>query len=417
MTNPPDTTRREGSWPQGVTLALQGILPTMGVMLLVPVVPLLMREFGHLPAAPYLVPSLLTVPALCIALFSVAAGYLGDKFGHRRVLLSGLACYAVAGVAPFFLSAFPAILASRVLLGLCEAAIITLSATLIGEYFTGKQRDRWLGLTATAASLAAIVFAGISGILGDALGWRGPVLVYALSIFFIPAMLRLTWEPATRQKTAEEAQERFPWRHMAAVAATTLAGSILFYSITVQQGAALAALGLERARSIGFLTALTSVGVPVGTLLFVRLTRLSTPTLLAFAFSLLGLSFVGISQADDYQTFAAAAFVGLLGAGVLLPTLLTWTARGLPHGVRGRGMGMFQSVFALGQFGSGLLIPAISRNVTGDIPSAFGLLGLAALALALAAGMAWAKKPPEQRTGGLEISSSNAQRASADGRP
>jgi MFS family permease len=355
-----------------------------------------MREYGDIAGASYLVPSLLTVPALCIALFAVAAGFLGDKLGHRRVLIAALCFYGLTGVAPVLLTNFYPILASRALLGLCEAAIITLSATLIGDYFRGSDRDRWLGFIATTASLSAVVFAGISGVLGDAMGWRGPVLVYGLAVLFIPAMLLLTWEPEPRQSETSTETEAFPWRHMAGVVATTLAGGILFYSVTVQQGMALASLGIERPSSIGFLSALTSLGVPIGTLVFVRLSHLRTAALLAGEFLLFGLAFLGISQATSYEWFAIAAFAGLLAAGMLLPTLITWTMRGLSHSVRGRGTGMFQSTFALGQFASGLVIPALAQNVTGSVLGAFGLLGIVALGIAIIAAVFRTIKPTQE---------------------
>ncbi len=72
---------RTAGWPQGLLLALQAVLPTMGAMMLVPVVPLLLKEYGATPGASYLIPAILTVPALCIALFAPAAGWLGDRLG------------------------------------------------------------------------------------------------------------------------------------------------------------------------------------------------------------------------------------------------------------------------------------------------------------------------------------------------
>lgn len=378
-----DGERRAG-WPQGITLAAQSMLPTMGVMLLVPVLPLLMREYGEIPGASYLIPSLLTVPALCIALFSTLAGFLGDKLGRRRILVVALGVYAAAGVAPFLLTGFPEILASRIVLGLCEAAIITLSATLMGDYFSGVRRDRWLGLSATFASVSAIAFAGLGGVLGEALGWRGPVLVYIMALAFVPAMLFLTWEPSQAALKHDGPVESgaFPWRHMAAVAAATFVGAIFFFSLTVQQGVALSALGLEGPQSIGLLSALASFGVPIGTLIFLRLSQVRTTTLLAVEFLLMGGAFVGISQATGFAWFTCAAFTGLVGAGMMLPTLLTWTIRGLSTAVRGRGTGVFQSTFALGQFASGLVISALVEHVTHDVLAAFGVLGVIGILLA-----------------------------------
>jgi predicted MFS family arabinose efflux permease len=387
--------QRRAAWPQGVLLASHGVLPTMGVMLLVPVLPLLMREFASVGRADYLVPLLLTAPALGIALLSIPAGFLGDRFGHRRVLMSALAFYSLTGIAPFLLSDFNAIFISRLLLGVWEAAIITLSAALIGDLFVGRERDRWLSVTSTMASLSAIVFAAVAGFIGSALGWRGPILVYGCALFFLPAMLLLTWNPASERAAssaqAREKDEAFPWLHMLSVGAVTICGSVIFYSLTVQQGLALVALGIERPSDIGISAAFVSLGVPIGTLLFIPLRRYSTRLLLTGEFFLLSIALGGISQASDAPTFALAALVGSIGAGLLLPTLITWTIGGLPPAFLGRGTGVFQSTFALGQFASALVIPFFAK-LTASTLLAFGLLGLFSLVFAIIGLVGWIKR-------------------------
>jgi hypothetical protein len=67
---------------------------------------------------------------------------------------------------------------------------------------------------------------------------------------------------------------------------------------------------------------------------------------------------------------------------MILPTLLTWATRGLPFEIRARGMGFWQSAFALGQFACGLLVPLIGKSVGGILPT-FQVIGLASLAAAL----------------------------------
>lgn len=53
----------------GVILLITSVMPVMAIISLVPVLPLLMREFGAMPGAGMLVPIMMTVPALCVALF------------------------------------------------------------------------------------------------------------------------------------------------------------------------------------------------------------------------------------------------------------------------------------------------------------------------------------------------------------
>lgn len=378
---------RQARWPQGMILAAQSIFPTMGTLLLVPVIPLLFRQFGTIANADYWIPVLLTVPALCIALLSPVAGWSGDRFGRRPILLGALMVYGFAGIAPVLLDSFQAILVSRVLLGICEAVIITLSATMIGDHFEGKARERWLAVISTIASLSAIVFLGAAGLLGNALGWRGPFWLYALSLLFVPAMLLLTWErkPASAPPVTgcRSGPAQFPWRHMAITAVTTLFGSTLFYGLVMQQGLALAALGLTDPARIGLLTSFASLGSPIGTVAFWRISTWPAARLLTLEFLLIGAAYVAIGWIGTDVEFAIAAFIGLFGCGLLLPTLITWTMRSLPHDVRGRGTGIFQSVFAFGQFATGLLLPFLTHQLTGNLLASFAAVGLVAIAIGL----------------------------------
>lgn len=368
---------RQAGLPQGLTLVVQSILPTMGALLLVPVAPLIAQEYRGLVNLDYWIPALLTVPALCIALFSIPSGFLGDRLGRRNILIAALALYGAVGIAPLFLTSFAAVFASRVALGVCEAAIITLSATLIGDYFQGAQRDRWLALISTVASLSAAIFLAVSGVIGAHFGWRGPTAIYALSLLIVPAMLLFTWEPS-RHHAEASATVPFPWKHMLLTSAVTLFGSVMFYTVVVQQGLALEALGTVDPARIGMLSAIASLANPLGTLLFWRVSHLRPGILLTAEFLALGICYILMGSAETDVQFAAAAAAALLACGFLLPTMISWTMRGLPFSIRARGVGIFQCVFALGQFGSGLIVTFLSHQLSGILPG-FAALGACSL--------------------------------------
>jgi predicted MFS family arabinose efflux permease len=373
--------KRIASWPQGLILAGQAILPTMGPLLLVPAVPLLFDAFGTMPNATFWIPMLLTVPALCIALFAIPAGWLGDRIGRRRTLMIALLFYGIAGTAPLFLSGFAAIFASRVLLGLAEAVIITLSATMIGDYFQGVQRARWLAMISTIATFSAVLLLLIGGALGAEFGWRGPFAVYGISLLILPLMLLFTWEPSPAEHVVQIAEPPaiFPRRHLILSAAVTLFGSSLFYTLAVQQSLGLTDLGVRDPARIGLLSALASLANPVGTLVFRRFAAAATWRLLTAAFVILGVALLWMATARSDVIFAAAAGLGLFGAGILMPTLITWTMRELPFIYRGIGTGIFQSAFAFGQFASTLLMAVLVGKLTGSALAAFGIIGAGAL--------------------------------------
>jgi MFS family permease len=104
-------------------LMFMSCLPVLGAVLLAPVLPSMEQHFARTPNATTLVPVTLTVPALMIGLLAPFAGSIVDRFGRKRLLVGALVTYALFGTAPLYLDGLPAIVLSRVGVGITEAAI------------------------------------------------------------------------------------------------------------------------------------------------------------------------------------------------------------------------------------------------------------------------------------------------------
>ena len=370
---------------QGVILLLPVTLAVMGIAVLVPVVPQLMAHFQGVPNYQYLIQGgVLTMPALCITLFSPLAGWLADRFGRRRILIASMVAYSLFGIAPALLDNLLAIVGSRVGVGLCEAVVMTVSTTLISDYFKGPARERWLASQTAVASLSSLALITLGGLLGSAYGWRGPFGVYLFSVILAIGVWRFTWEPPAEEKPAEQPAALFPWARMCGICAITLFASVMFYTIQTQSSLALNTLGVEDPARLGALTAVASLGVPLGTFVFRVLSRLHVGVLLSVEFVVIGAGFVLMGRAGDAQHFVAAAAFNQLGCGMILPTLLTWATRGLAFEIRGRGNGLWQATFAVGQFLSGLIVTFLGEHVGGLLP-AFIALGVANIVVAVLA--------------------------------
>ncbi len=379
---------RIGDWRTGTALLLPITLTTMAVVLLAPVMPQLMQAFSGVSGHEYWVPMILTVPSLCVALLCPFAGMLADYFGRRSLLLAALAVYAVVGIAPVFLQTLPQILLSRVGVGVAEALIYVLSTTMIGDYYSGPARDHWLAGQTAFASVSALLFFNIGGVLGEA-GWRTPFWVYLSAMGMFALVLAFTWEPAA-DEAAEEAERAphasswrgFPWAMTALIAGITVYGSIFFYTVQIQASSGLTALGLTSPARIGFLTSIASIGVPMGTLLYSRIGRVKVGRLLLAEFAMLALGFALMGRSGSVEGFLVGCFINQLGAGMLLPTLLVWSMSVLSFEFRGRGTGFWQSAFAFGQFLSPIVV-TIAGKAMGGIMGAFTFLAAAATVGAL----------------------------------
>jgi len=180
MTITPPLVGRTPGTVQALCLLGLAPLPLMATMILAPILPQLIAQFRGQPGAAWLAPLILTLPGLCMVLFSPLIGYLGDRFGRRRLLMASLILYGLSGMAPMLLDDLHMILATRILVGASEGGVLTLSTALIGDYFKGVERDKWLGYQATMFAVAATVLIFVGGALG-VLGWRAPFILYGLS--------------------------------------------------------------------------------------------------------------------------------------------------------------------------------------------------------------------------------------------
>jgi MFS family permease len=384
------TARRKPTFMTGLALLFPITLSVMAALFVAPIAPKIGEAFG--PTGQY-TPSeldfyigwIVTAPALCVALFSIPAGAIGDWIGRRRLLIWSMALYVLVGIAPYFLNDLRHILWTRIAVGIVEAVLMTLSTTLIGDFFKGEARNRWLSAQTGVASTFAIFAILIAGVVG-ARDWHNVFLLYLVPVIFLAMVLAFTWEPEESDRLADkEKQGRWsdiPWGLMSIICLITLFGSVMFYTVQIKMPDAYNALGVvladgsyDAARG-GMMTAVASLFVPVGTLIFWYLSpRLSLKSMFVLEFGLLAAGFILMSLLKNPWAFTFAAGLDQIGAGMLLPTLLTWAVARLPFAVRGRGTGLWTATFSLGQFAcNNAAIPFIMGFTGGIIPT-IGVLG------------------------------------------
>ncbi|MFJ8107652.1 MFS transporter [Streptomyces sp. NPDC096132] len=372
-----------------VTLLMAGsCLPILGAVLIAPVLPQMQDHFASVPGAKALVPLALTVPALALAVLAPFAGVIVDRLGRKRLLVVATLLYAVFGTAPLWLDSLGAIIASRALVGVAEAAIMTCCTTLIGDYYSGQRRVRYLALQTMCASASATVFFVLGGAAGSA-DWRVPFFVYAVSLVLAPLMATALPSPAPRaaavETPASRARHPFPWRQLGGICAVTFFGAMVFYTVPVEMAYLLDDLGVKNSGVIGLATAIASAATVGGAVAFARLKRSPDPMLPAIL-AVCAVGFGLMFLAGNAPLLVAGAIVNCLGTGMLLPALLTSAMSRLAFEDRGRGTGLWTAAFFGGEFVCPLVLLA-GEAAVGSLAGAVGVLGLAA---ALVAGGLWA---------------------------
>jgi MFS family permease len=374
-------TDRPAGRAQALVLLFSSCLAVLGAVLLAPVLPRIEDAFAGTPGVEALTPVVLTAPALVIGLTAMVAGRIVDRVGRKRLLVGALVVYAVVGTAPLWLPSLELIVASRVLLGLTEAAIMTCCTTLLADYFSGAQRERYFGLQVVFTTVAATVFFGLGGALGSQ-DWRTPFWLYAVSLPLALLAARYVWQPAQQTAARRGELPALPWHRLAAPVGVSLLGGLVFYVLIVELSFVLDGIGVESTGTIGAVSAIGSLGTAVGAFLFGRVARLGPAVTVPAAFAFSGIGLVGLGFAGSVPVVVGFAVVTGFGNGLLLPALLTWALGSLGFEQRGRGTGVWTSAVFIGQFVCPLLVLGLSGAI-GGLDSALLVLGAVAVAAAV----------------------------------
>ena len=359
----------------GLILALN--LPLTPLLALAPNLPQLFRHFANVPAVDMWVPMVLTAPSICIAVLAPVAGALVDRYGRRRMLLLAVAVFSVCGLLPLFLERLPAILAAQVGVGIGEALIMPAGNTMLGDYFAGEARQRWLGVQGILGAILATAVVLSGGALG-AVSWRAPFLMNSLGVVVFVWLLLGLWEPTSIKPRATHDvpdESRFPWASLTRVLAVTAPIAVLYFIQAVELGLMFSHLGAESSVSISVCTTIASIGVIVGGWFYRRQRQVRPAVNLALILSAYGIGLTGLGLSHNYLYALPFAVVAQFGNGLTVPTLVGWSLQTLEFRYRGRGMGLWTTAFFCGQFLSPVLMALLVR-ARADFLGAIVLVGV-----------------------------------------
>ena len=376
---------RKAGAAQAWVLILAMFLPILAIIALAPALPTLLDHFKDLPNAQTLVPLLLVVPALCIALFGGVAGWLTDRYGRRNLMLGAMLLYGLAGLTPFVLQSFSAVLTGRILLGIAEAFILTIGNALLADYFAKEEQHKWLMVQGIVGPFLGTLLLASSGQLA-AIGWQWPFILYALTFPILLFGLFFLWEPQRRtQAETVIARTPFPWATVAVICAVTLVTATIYFVQVIQFSLVLREIGVSDQALIGRISGIASLAVPLGELIFKRIANRKIQYQMAGIYLLMGIGLLGIGLSRDYRLTTVMATFQQLAAGMSVPILVAWSLSLLPEEHRGRGMGFWAASFFIGQFISPLTV-SIFRNLSGGLLPAvtmFGAIGIVAMVISL----------------------------------
>lgn len=137
---------------------------------------------------------LVDVYALSLAATLIVAARIGDAFGRKRIVILGLAGFAVLNVVGGFAQDGMVLIVVRALLGVAEAFVVAGVVATIGAHYQARQRVLAYGLWTATFGAGSALGPVLGGVVTEGPGWRWlllgsvplAVLAGALAIWLVP---------------------------------------------------------------------------------------------------------------------------------------------------------------------------------------------------------------------------------------
>ncbi|WP_327654402.1 MFS transporter [Streptomyces sp. NBC_00483] len=169
----------------------------------------------------WVVDSYTVVLAACL----LGAGVIGDRWGHRTVVLVGLALFGVTSLLCGLAPSVGTLVAARALQGLAAALLLPSTLAVVNRTFPKREeKARALGVWAGVSALALPTGPVLGGVLVTAVGWRSVFLVN-LPVVLVAAAL--TWRYVRADAPSRTGRLDVPGLLAAAVFLTALVYSAI----------------------------------------------------------------------------------------------------------------------------------------------------------------------------------------------
>jgi MFS transporter, Spinster family, sphingosine-1-phosphate transporter len=116
--------------------------------------------------------SLMSGFLLVFTLVAPVFGTLGDRRSRPHLIALGVGCWSVATALSGLAGSFATLFAARALVGIGEAAYVTIAPSLLADYFPRRQRGRVMAIFFCAIPVGAALGYVVGGLIDVHFGWR-----------------------------------------------------------------------------------------------------------------------------------------------------------------------------------------------------------------------------------------------------
>lgn len=322
-----------------------------------------------------LIKLVVTLPALiCIPIGLLNKAFM--KFiSKKNLIIIGLLLYTIGGLSSSLSPNIYVLLFTKVILGLGLGVTAPLSLVLIGDFFHGKERAKFMGFATATTNLGGIISTLFVGFLVS-LGWIYSFLVYAVAIivlflivFFLPNDYENNEEKLSTGNLEEDIKLN---KGIFKYAILVFLGLIAFYAIPTNMDFLVKLRNLGGASTAANIVSIGTLTSLISAMIFPKLIKIFKRyfSLIIFISMFLGFIILGTSHSMP-MILLGAIFVGF-GFGDVIPFGMLFASNLVHKTHTALAILIVTTGLYFGEFVSPLILQFLSKtlniqNVTGSL--------------------------------------------------
>ncbi|WP_270618494.1 MFS transporter [Micrococcus luteus] len=319
---PADTRAQRGRWIVLTAVSLGLLLATIDTSILYIAVPVLVDALGASTSESLWI---INMYPLVMTGLLLGTGTLGDRYGHKRVFLLGIALFGLASLIAAF-SPTPGILIfSRALLAVGAALMLPATLAIIRMTFD-DERERNIAIAVwSSVSIGGIAFGPLVGGLLLEWFWWGSVFLINVPIVIVTFILTAIFAPQAAEESA------VPWDLVSSIwALVGLTGLVAAIKEIAFTSPSATIIGISLVSAVVgfalFLTRQRRLDTPLLDFTIFRDAAVAAGVLAAglstFVFAGIGaVTSLNFQTAADYTPLQAGLLVGCIAAGATITSL------------------------------------------------------------------------------------------------
>ena len=302
---------------------------------------------------------MITIPSLAIAFLAPFLGHFIYKIGKQRSALIALFLFAITGSSGLYLETMNQLLISRFFLGISIAVLMIVSTSLVGDYFTGEARHKFMGIQGAFISLGGVFFVVMGGILTD-IFWRYSFSIYLIGFILIPLVYIFLKDTVIQHIDMEE--DEHINTNLYIIYFLALIFMVVFYILPTQ----IPFLIINHFGASGVMTgsiiATAFISNAIGAITFRKLKqRFSFGQIYIIGLSIISIGFMAIGSVTNLYFFFLTAPIMGFGGGIMMTNMTGWMLSRTTSKNRIHSSAYLTSSLFLGQFFSPILLHPIVK--------------------------------------------------------